>query len=144
MDIIKTLKEIQYIKLEIKYLEGKLIEKKSSMTGVKSATNTEIAAGSHVSNPSNQMTEQIIAIEELEDRISVKMAKVKELENQVDEQIACLDPKERTVVKLYYCEGETLEYICGVVNYSFRHTKRIHREALKKLKDVPKCPQMSL
>lgn len=132
MDVIKTLKDIQYMKMDIKYIEEKLHEKRINISSVKS----DMSPGSNVSNTCKQITESLVTIEEIENELIEKRNKVLELEKQVEEKIKTLEPKERIILKLYYCEGETLEYICGVVNYSFRHVSRMHRKALSKLEKM--------
>lgn len=141
MDVIKTLKDIQFLRMEAEYTKNKISELKEKKTSIKSSSSNQVQPGSHVSNPNNDSrTDMMISIELLEEQLEKKLAKVYRLEQQVNDSIDELEPKERIVIKLHYFEGESLERICSVINYSFRHTKRIHREALKKLKT---CPPMS-
>lgn len=136
MDVLKTLKEIQYLRLDLKYIEDKLTELRNRMISVTSSGNADITPGSHVSSSYNKLDNNLVSIEELQKKICVTRKKIVELEEQVEVKLDILEPKERLIIKLYYFEGETIEYICGVVNYSYRHTKRIYRLALGKLGSV--------
>ena len=136
VDVLKTLKDIQYLRLDLKYIEDKLTELRNKMTSITSAGNSDITPGSHVFNSNNKLDNNLVSIEELQKKICTTRKRIIELEEQVEIKLEVLEPKERLVIKLYYFEGETIEYICGVVNYSYRHTKRIYRLALGKLEGV--------
>ena len=136
MNVIKTLKEIQYLKLDVKYSEDKLREMVGRRTSIKSSCDASISPGSHVTNTNNNMADSMISIESLQAEIIEKNNRIKELQREIDDKLVDLEPKERIIIKLHYMEGETLEYICGVIKYSWRHTIRLHKKALEKLKKV--------
>ncbi|PHV69768.1 hypothetical protein CS063_13700 [Sporanaerobium hydrogeniformans] len=136
MDIIKTLKDIKYIKMEADYTKDKLEEIRERRKSIKSSSNSNIAPGSHVSTPNSSMIDSIVSIEELEKMLDAKLSHMYKLENEVVEKLEVLEPKERVVIKLHYFEGETLEHICGVIKYSWRHTMRIYKGAMEKLKKM--------
>lgn len=137
MDIIRTLKEIQFMKLESKYTEEKIRELKERKTSIKSSSDSNIAPGSRVANANNDnCIDLMISVKELEKTLEKNLDRMYRLENEVDNKLEELEPKERIIVKLHYFEGETIEYICGIINYSFRHTRRMHKEALEKLKKM--------
>lgn len=137
MDIIKTLNEIQYLKLEAKYTESKIEELKARRSSIKSTSDVGVQPGSHVLTANNDSLINMISnIEELEKSLEADLSKMYQLEKVVTEKIAVLDPKKRIIVKLHYFEGETLEYICGEIGYSFRHTSRMFKEALNELEKL--------
>lgn len=55
---------------------------------------------------------------------------------EVETAIECLEPRERNLIRLYYCEGLTWEEVCVSMAYSWRQVHRIHAKALEKLKDA--------
>lgn len=137
MDIIRTLKEIQYLKLEIKYTEEKLNELDDRKTSIKSTNDIGISPGSHTSNPnSDRFLDAMIAIDKYKETLKNDLNRAYELEREVTDKITALDPKKRIIIKLHYFEGEPIEYICGIIGYSFRHTRRMHMEALEELKKL--------
>lgn len=137
MDIIKILKEIQFLKLEAKYTEEKIQELKERRTSIKSTSDSSIAPGSHVSNPNNDNCFNMInSINDLGKTLEKDLERMYKLENEITDKLTVLEPKKRLIIKLHYFEGEAIEYICGVVGYSFRHTRRLHKEALEELKKL--------
>ncbi len=53
---------------------------------------------------------------------------------EIEEIIDLLQPRERTLLRLYYIDGLTWEQVACEMNYSWSQVHRIHGEALKKLK----------
>lgn len=146
MDIIKTLNEIQYLKMESKYTEDKIRELKERRTSIKSTSDLGVTPGSHVSNPNNDnCLNMMTSIKDLEVALEKDLSMMYSLEKEVTKVMEQLEPKKRIIIKLHYFEGEAIEYICGVIGYSFRHTARMHKEALDELKKLAwngiECPQ---
>lgn len=54
----------------------------------------------------------------------------------IEQAIDCLDPRERTLLRLHYTQGLTWEDVCHVMSYSWRQVHRIHDKALEKLKEL--------
>lgn len=56
-----------------------------------------------------------------------------EIERIID---ACdtLEPRERTLIRLYYADGLTWEQVCVEMSYGWAQVHRIHSDALNKLK----------
>ena len=135
-DTIKDLKVIQYLRMDIDYYKDKLKELEEGRVGIKSSGNSDITPGSHVTNHNNSNADVLIRIEEIKEYIHKKEVELKETVSRVKNRLDVLEPKEKIVIELHYINGETIEYICGVVNYSYRHTNRIHKSALRKLKNL--------
>lgn len=53
---------------------------------------------------------------------------------EVENAIEVLEPRERTLIRLYYCDGLTWEEVCVAMSYSWRQVHRFHKQALEKLK----------
>ena len=84
------------------------------------------------------------------------IAKIVDLENEIDTDIDQLvairdgikaviesveDDRERLLLQYRYLEGRTFEWIAAEMNYSWRHTHRLHSAALLsvKIKEVIEC-----
>ena len=50
------------------------------------------------------------------------------------------DDKFRTLLELKYINGYGFEHIAVELNYCYKHTCRLHNEALQIVKDVLECP----
>ena len=133
MSIIKELEETQYVKLKINHLRHKLAEKMELKTSIKSAMSTEIAVGSHVAKFDRGIDSILASIEEIEQEINRNIVIEEQLMNHIEDKIQDLPPKERMLIKLHYCHGETLEYISEVIGCTPRHIVRKHKEVLNKL-----------
>ena len=72
----------------------------------------------------------------LRDLYKQKAAELSAALVKVEAAIACLESRERTLVRLYYVEGLTWEEVCVFMNYSWRQIHRIHAKALEQLKDI--------
>ena len=73
------------------------------------------------------------------DVLALYRQKVAELDKrllEIEQAIECLEPRERTLVRLYYMEGLTWEEVCVEMSYSWRQIHRIHDRVLGQLKDV--------
>lgn len=73
------------------------------------------------------------------DVLALYLQKVAELDKmliEIEQAIECLEPRERTLVRLYYMEGLTWEEVCVEMSYSWRQIHRIHARVLGQLKDV--------
>lgn len=136
MDVLKTLKEIKYINLEIDYTKKKLEELRNRKASIKSTSDVGTQAGSYVSNPNKNPMDLVCNITDLEHVLEEKLSKMYKLEKDVENKLDVLEPKERIIIKLHYFEGKTLEGICVHINYSYRHTKRMFNEAVKRLKSI--------
>lgn len=53
---------------------------------------------------------------------------------KIENAIEGLEPRERTLIRLYYAKGLTWEEVCVAMSYSWRQIHRIHGQALEALK----------
>lgn len=71
------------------------------------------------------------------------LAKVAELTAEletIERAIEVLEPRERTLIRLYYIEGLTWEQVCVEMSYSWRQVHRIHGMALERLRTQEENP----
>ena len=83
-------------------------------------------------------TVEIAAINhaDLLERYWVKVAELDEALAEIEAAIETLQPRERTLIRLYYAQGLTWEEVCVEMNYSWRQIHRIHGAALEALKNI--------
>jgi RNA polymerase sigma factor (sigma-70 family) len=73
---------------------------------------------------------------DLVNRYEAKVAELTKALVEIESAIECLDPRERTLIRLYYIEGLTWEEVCVSMHYEWAQIHRIHALALRKLKDA--------
>lgn len=126
--IKEKLKQYRYMKQELEQLEDDLEEWRSKAESIKSTQFDEIPCGS---NASNDISDIITKIVELEQRRNDKLRVVLEEQRIIDELIDNLPERERVLIRKRYKEGKEWERICVEMNYSWRKTHYIHAGALK-------------
>lgn len=89
------------------------------------------------SGSNNDSTRREAQIDRKDELLALYREKERELTRailEIEEIIDLLQPRERTLLRLYYIDGLTWEQVACEMNYSWRQVHRIHGEALKKLK----------
>lgn len=86
-----------------------------------------------VSDPTGN---QAVEHTQVRDLYRQKVAELNRALIEVEQAIECLEPRERTLIRLYYCEGLTWEEVCVEMSYSWRQIHYIHKKALEQLKDA--------
>lgn len=137
--IIKFLSKGYRINLEIETRQQVVEELKNTLDGLKTINYTnEKLQGGNIAN--EHITEKIDKIIELEKNIS----KLHDLIYSINEKIDNLEnPNERLILRMRYILNFKWDSICEKMGYSKRQVKRIHDEAIKKIKmtqNVTKCP----
>lgn len=72
----------------------------------------------------------------IQDKIDQKLDELICLKEQIENAISGLDPNERLLIRLKYCEGLTWEEVAVRLNYTWRHVHRIHKNILQKLENM--------
>jgi RNA polymerase sigma factor (sigma-70 family) len=89
------------------------------------------------SGSNNDSTRREAQIDRKDELLALYREKERELTRailEIEEIIDLLQPRERTLLRLYYIDGLTWEQVACEMNYSWRQVHRIHGEALTKLK----------
>ncbi len=55
---------------------------------------------------------------------------------EIEKVLDVLEPRERTLIRLYYIEGLTWEDVCIEMSYSWRQIHYMHKDALEKLREA--------
>jgi DNA-directed RNA polymerase specialized sigma24 family protein len=86
------------------------------------------------SGDSSRVEEAVIRHDELLERYRAKVAELSAALAEIENAIEVLEPRERTLIRLYYAQGLTWEEVCVAMSYSWKQIHRIHGAALEALK----------
>jgi RNA polymerase sigma factor (sigma-70 family) len=86
------------------------------------------------SRPGSIVEEAATRHAELLDIYRQKEAELSAAMVEIEKAIEALEPRERTLIRLYYAKGLTWEEVCVAMSYSWRQIHRIHGQALEALK----------
>lgn len=93
------------------------------------------------SGPGSAVEEAAIKHADLLARYQQKVAELSAALAEIENAIEVLEPRERTLIRLHYCQGLTWEEVCVAMNYSWRQVHRIHAAALEALKTREENPK---
>lgn len=127
----EQLKQYRDIKKERDNLLELLNRLDATISGIGSPS---FEAMPHVNEIVSKVETQAIRRMELTARYEAKVAELTDALQRIETAIESLQPRERTLIRLYYIEGLTWEEVAVKLNYTWRHTHRIHSNALNQLK----------
>ena len=125
------LKEYTSIKKELKQIQFKLKELEERKTSIKSMIISDMNV--QTSHNNNSIENLLIKIEECIEEYNKKEIKLYNKQLEIENCINSLEPTERIIARSRYIEGKTFEQIAVDLNYSWRHTIRIHGKILQKI-----------
>ena len=125
------LKEYTSIKKELKQIQFKLKELEERKTSIKSMIISDMNV--QTSHNNNSIEDLLIKIEEWIEEYNKKEIKLYNKQLEIENCINSLEPTERIIARSRYIEGKTFEQIAVDLNYSWRHTIRIHGKILQKI-----------
>lgn len=129
----EQLKTYRFIKLEHDHLEGLLTRLECTLYGPRSQR-LDGMPRSGSAEPGSAVEDAAIKHAAVLEKYQQKVAELAVALAEIENAIEGLDPRERTLVRLYYAEGMTWEEVCVAMSYSWRQIHRIHGQALQKLK----------
>ena len=125
------LKQYVSIKKELEQIQFKLKELEERKTSIKSMVISDMNV--QTSHNNNSIEDLIIKIEECIEEYSKKEIELYNKQLEIEKCINKLEPIERIVARSRYIEDKTFEQIAVDLNYSWRHTIRIHGKILQKI-----------
>ena len=125
------LKQYVSIKKELEQIQFKLKELEERKTSIKSMVISDMNV--QTSHNNNSIEDLLIKIEECIEEYSKKEIELYNKQLEIEKCINNLDPIERIVARSRYIEDKTFEQIAVDLNYSWRHTIRIHGKILQKI-----------
>ncbi|UWG96796.1 hypothetical protein LPY66_18245 [Dehalobacter sp. DCM] len=72
----------------------------------------------------------LAAIADLKTELQEQLEEAYRLQAAIEKAIKTLPEREKYLIRARYIEGKTIEQICVEMNYTWRHTNRIHSKAL--------------
>ena len=127
----EELKEYTSIKKELEQIQFKLKELEERKTSIKSMIISDMNV--QTSHNNNSIEDLLIKIEECIEEYNKKEIKLYNKQLEIENCINSLEPTERIIARSRYIEGKTFEQIAVDLNYSWRHTIRIHGKILQKI-----------
>jgi len=118
----KKKKEIQVIDEHIKALRETI--------GAKAASLNEPTKASTQGSETERTIERIMMLEERYEQLRSEYAKERIL---IEDEILCLEPNERALIRLYYLDGITMEEVAEKLVYSIAQIYNIRTRAILKL-----------
>ena len=130
----EQLRAYRDIKLERDKLAAMVEEVEAVLYGPRSPKLDGMPHGG--SAPGSIVEEAAIKHAELLEKYRRKVAELSAALVEIENAIEVLEPRERTLIRLYYAQGLTWEEVCVAMNYSWRQVHRIHAKALEALREV--------
>lgn len=127
----EDLKEYTNIKKELTQIQFKLKELEERKSSIKSMIISDINV--QTSHNNNSIENLLIKIEECIEEYNKKEIELYNKQLEIENCINSLDATERIIARSRYIEGKTFEQIAVDLNYSWRHTVRIHGKILQKI-----------
>lgn len=87
-----------------------------------------------------ELDKAVAELVDAERRAAGEVDRLAELEREIEQTIKCIAEPYQTLLYERYINGKTWEQVAVRMNYSFRHTTKLHGTALRILKDVLECP----
>ena len=125
------LKDYTSIKRDLKQIQFKLKELEERKTSIKSMVISDMNV--QTSHNNNSIEDLLIKIEECIEEYNKKEIELYNKQLEIEKCINSLEPTERIIARSRYIEGKTFEQISVDLNYSWRHTIRIHGKILQKI-----------
>lgn len=124
----EQLRQYQYIEREIKLLQADVCQVRDSLQSAQILS--DMPKGG---NNADRIADTIAKIVDIEAIIHYKIRQLIELRGEIEATIDGLPSDQRVLMRLRYIEGCSFEAIAVNLNYSWRHTHRLHGNALQKI-----------
>ena len=129
----EQLRAYRDIKLERDKLAAMVEELEGIIYSPKAQQFDAVSSGNH--QPHSRVESAVIKHSELLGKYRAKVEELTAALAEIESAIEVLEPRERTLIRLYYAQGLTWEEVCIAMSYSWRQIHRIHSTALEMLKD---------
>lgn len=126
----KDLCELFWMKKNISRLEERLFELETKATQITTRLSKE-PKGTPILE--DKLGETVAKMVDLQNEINEQLAEYYEKVKVIEQAISKLPPREALLIRLRYIEQKRWEEICVEMNYSWRQIHYIHSEALKLL-----------
>lgn len=131
-----TKRELQrYTKMdtELKRIEEQMDRLESQLINPKIPTISDMPRGGQCAD----MGDKIVKLIDLKNLYNKRWDKLIDERMRIEKVIDSLeDSTERALIGYKYIDGLTWEEVCVKINYSYRHTTRLHGEILNKMRGI--------
>lgn len=121
------LKEYYWLQRNLQKLEEKLLVLETKAT----KTTNSLSNGPRGTNSHNSMSDIIVKIVELKEKINKKIEKAYGLITDIENAIEKLPEREKYLMRARYIECKSWEEICVDMNYNWAQIHRLHSNSLK-------------
>ena len=124
----KTLREYRSISAEARELEEQINSQRAKAESPRAP-----CVGPSAGAGGDHTGELVVRIADMLATLDAKRLDLLRRLEEIEKDIDRLSSRERRIIRLYYIQGMRWEEVCVTINYSWRQTHNLHREALKNL-----------
>ena len=129
----ERLQQYRQLQRELRQIQGRIMEVESAMY---SPRNQRLTGMPSAHSPESLMEKLVEKHAELEAMYREKLMAITEELLAIEKAIATLDPTLRLLMRYRYVDGYRWEDICVKMNYSYQGVHKVHRKALRRLRDI--------
>lgn len=129
----ERLQQYRQLQRELRQIQGRITEVESAMY---SPHNQRLTGMPSAHSPDDLMEKLVDRHRELETLYREKLMVITEELLAIEKAIATLDPTLRLLMRYRYIDGYRWEDICVKMNYSYQGVHKVHRKALRRLRDI--------
>lgn len=129
----ERLQQYRQLQRELRQIQDRIMEVESAMY---SPRNQRLTGMPSAHSAENVMEKLVDKHRELEALYQEKLMTITEELLAIEKAIAALDPTLRLLMRYRYVDGYRWEDICVRMNYSYQGVHKVHRKALKRIRDL--------
>ena len=129
----ERLQQYRQLQRELRQIQDRIMEVESAMY---SPRNQRLTGMPSAHSAENVMEKLVDKHRELEAMYQEKLMTITEELLAIEKAIAALDPTLRLLLRYRYVDGYRWEDICVRMNYSYQGVHKVHRKALKRIRDL--------
>ena len=120
----------------------RLLERKARLFDRITSAPSQSSGGSS-SGVRDKVGNGTVALIHYEERINAEIDRLAAVQAEIEDVLGKIDGDLAELLELVYLDGNTLVQAADILHYSYRQACRRHGEALRRVQDVLKCPEMS-
>lgn len=129
----ERLQQYRQLQRELRQIQDRIMEVESAMY---SPRNQRLTGMPSAHSAESVMEKLVDKHRELEAMYQEKLMTITEELLAIEKAIATLDPTLRLLMRYRYVDGYRWEDICVRMNYSYQGVHKVHRKALKRIRDL--------
>lgn len=129
----ERLQQYRQLQRELRQIQDRIMEVESAMY---SPRNQRLTGMPSAHSAESVMEKLVDKHRELEALYQEKLMTITEELLAIEKAIAALEPTLRLLMRYRYVDGYRWEDICVRMNYSYQGVHKVHRKALKRIRDL--------